>query len=122
MKKFRLPIIAAFVLATLMFTGCSKEENMLVGMWYKYYDGQVNQILQFNSSGTFSHIYNVGTSISWTREGTWSYDKNSRTLVTTNSETMDSRTFYVQSLTKEQLVLIESDGDSYTFVKYQSNQ
>lgn len=122
MKKLKRFLIASIALLSVAFAGCNTEENMLVGTWYKYYQGSINQKLTFNSSGMYTYTYNIGQyyqgqSLQSSISGRWSYDENSRTLVTSRTETSYTRTFYVQSLTDSQLVLIESDGDSYTWTR-----
>ena len=122
MKKLKKILIASIALLSVTFAGCSTEENMLVGTWYQYYQGSINQKFTLTSSGTYTWTYNIGQyyqgqSLQNSISGRWSYDENSRTLVTSRTETSHTRTFYVQSLTDSQLVLIESDGDSYTWTR-----
>ena len=119
-------LTATFVLTALLllFGGCKKtptttEENPKRKLWGNWtqsggygYDSQHPTIWWLGSadSGT-KEYWNYGWGgYDYGYRGPWSYDDDSKTLVFQSL-------FYVQTLTDRMLVLIDGDGDTYSFEK-----
>lgn len=122
----KILLIAAFALTTLFFGGCKKTTaedpgKTLVGKWTQTggysYNSEHPDIWTFSASGNGKTQYwqwqdwdmTIGKYVEG-RNTSWSYDDVSKTLVF-------GWTYYVQTLTNSTLVLIDNDGDNYSFRK-----
>lgn len=90
LKKRTLGIIT-ILLVMLIFQGCSKKNNELIGTWY----GENNTNITLNEDGTFIS--------DWILNGKYSLDENSRVILKSNIETKELE------YDKENDVLIASD-------------
>lgn len=141
MKKNCLLMVVVLAAVSILFIGCSKDEDgensMLVGTWKSWYKNNVADITHtytFNSNGTYtwkqSGSHKPYSSSPWVNlndeeKGTYAYDSASKTISFSGTEyngSTYSRTYicYVQSLTNTTLVLVRDyqDGpDSETFTK-----
>ena len=105
--------------ATLSMTSCGNDEpdnkdNSIVGSWTcsNHYHG-----------GTDSFTFKKNGTMSWTYSGSWSftdftgtYTFNGSILTVTNSSGT-TWVYIVAGLSDSSLVLIDEDGDSYTYYK-----
>ena len=132
MKKNSVTPWLLFMLSVVFmtFTACSKDDDndvdnnsgssLIVGTWscdHHYLDGY--------SSGTpatiDTYVFYSDNTYKWTckswddQSGTYVYNEQTRTL--TIYEFNRNRTYYVLNLTQEYLVIMDQDGDSYTYTR-----
>jgi hypothetical protein len=102
--NFTLFVMLAFVLSTFVFTGCDKDDDdsvgntnnkaseLFVGKWQGEYTGAAGIIWIYNwdfkadGSYTESHRRKDGFGSTGGGDGTWVYESQSKTLVTTASQ------------------------------------
>lgn len=118
-NKIVLKFLFAIILPLFVFTGCGDDEpdndnKSIVGSWTcenHYYGG--SDTFTFKKNGTMS----------WTYKGSWSftdytgsYTFNGSILTVTNTKGT-TWIYIVAGLSDTTLVMIDEDGDSYTYHK-----
>lgn len=120
MKRNVFFIIA--ILTLLSCASCIKEddENLLVGTWKR----STNIYMKLGEDGSYySYIDPDPYSYLTYREGSYSYDETTKTMVIDiyaipNHNSASTRTYYVQTLTSSTLVLLDlSNGEAYSYSK-----
>lgn len=109
-----------------MFVGCSSDDNDdaantndLVGYWIRY-DGDDMEELGFFEDGTcnYEETYDDGEEMEFGK-GTYALKGNKLIMKLTFGNETEVWKYTVKSLTnKKKLVLVDEDGDYYTFDYY----
>lgn len=127
MKKIKLFSLLFFIaIIGAVFVGCSSDDNDdaantndLVGYWIRY-DGDDMEELGFFEDGTcnYEETYDDGEEMEFGK-GTYALKGNKLTMKLTFGNETEVWEYTVKSLTnKKKLVLVDEDGDYYTFDYY----
>lgn len=116
-KSLWLLALIAFVSA-VSFSSCDKDGNgnsSIVGSWtcgVHYYGG--SDTYTFKKNGTYTWTYSGPSSYFQDETGRYTYNG---VILTTSSNRGSTRAYVVIGLTKSSLVIMDEDGDSYTYYK-----
>ncbi|MBQ8711485.1 MAG: hypothetical protein IJ551_01480 [Prevotella sp.] len=111
-------LLALMLVAALTFSACGdddeegggQQQTGFVGEWIcKAYNGGMN--LTMYKDGTYWYRDNY-----YSREGNWYHNNSLQTLSLTNWDSYGgTRTYFVLALTDSYFIIMNDDGDSYTY-------
>lgn len=120
MEKIKAIAMAFVAIITIILPACSKDDDSsydsgIVGSWTcsdHYYGG--SDTYTFKKNGTYEWNYRGTASWFDTEKGTYTFNDSILTIKNSKGST---RAYVVLGLTNSSLVIMDEDGDTYTYYK-----